>query len=370
VSCATPVSVVIPAYDREHELPAALDSVARQSVRAAEVVVVDDGSSDRTGEVAAQHGARVVRHPANRGVSAARNSGVEAAGHDWIAFLDSDDVWLPGHLERLWGLRDGHVLVAAAGLWVRRPGREHHLWGVPGRRPRLMRDPASLVHDNVIPLSAAMVHRPAFSAVGGFNERLRHAEDLDLWLRLLEDGTALLSPDVGVVYRIHPGQATRDVASAHAGHRGMMLAYAGRSWWPRRAAARWETTAAWDDLRRAQSAGDRRGAIRAGRRLASRPQRLPLLGALFLRRLRLRRWGGRHDDRGRPVVALLPGAREPPPTDAILLVDLRDRRWGLWLLDLARRPPEAAACGGAVQQALARLLGVPPARRVGSSQPA
>ena len=99
MSATLPVTVVIPAWNRARELPAALASVARQTAQPAEVVVVDDGSTDRTAEVAAAHGARVVRHEENRGVSAARNSGIAAASHDWIAFVDSDDEWLPRHLQ-------------------------------------------------------------------------------------------------------------------------------------------------------------------------------------------------------------------------------------------------------------------------------
>jgi GT2 family glycosyltransferase len=358
VSATLPVTVVIPAWDRARELPAALASVARQSARPAEVVVVDDGSSDRTAEVAAAHGARVIRHDENRGVSAARNSGIEAAAHDWVAFLDSDDEWLPRHLERVWAQRHGYVLVAASGLWVRRPGRDHHLWGVPGRRPRVLDSPAPLVHDDIIPLSAVLARRDALLAAGGFDTRLTHAEDLDLWIRLLERGSAVVLPDVGVVYRLHAGQATTDVGAAAEGHRRAVLAYARRPWWPRHALARWETAAGWDELRRS-SGGRARAAV--AQSLLRRPQRLPLLVALFARRLRLRRWGARLDDRGRPVVALLPGAAGAPSGVEALLVDLRDLSAPLWLLSLVRRPPAAATSAGALQRLVLRLLRIPEA---------
>jgi GT2 family glycosyltransferase len=358
VSATLPVSVVIPAWERARELPAALASVARQSARPAEVVVVDDGSSDRTAEVAAAHGARVVRHDDNRGVSAARNSGIEAATHDWVAFLDSDDEWLPRHLERVWAHRDAHVLVAASGLWVRRRGRDHHLWGVPGRRPRVLDSPAPLVHDDIIPLSAALARRDAVLAAGGFDTSLTHAEDLDLWIRLLERGSAVVLPEVGVVYRLHAAQATSDVGAAAEGHRRAVLAYAQRPWWPRHALARWETAAAWDDWRRTRSGGARAA---AARRLLRRPLRLPLLAALFARRLRLRRWGGRLDDRGRPVVALLPGAAGVPSALDAMAFDLRQESTPRWLLSLIRRPPAAASSSGALQRLGLRLLRIPEA---------
>jgi GT2 family glycosyltransferase len=352
-----PVSVVIPAWEREGELPAALASVAAQSARPAEVIVVDDGSSDRTPEVAAELGARVLCHDRNRGVSNARNTGIDAAAHDWIAFLDSDDEWLPGHLERLWAHRDGHVLVAAAGLWVRAKGRDHHLWGVPGRRPRVLTSPASLVHDDIIPLSAALVSREAVEAAGGFDARLTHAEDLDLWIRLIERGSAVLLPEVGVVYRLHASQATRDVDAAAEGHRRAMLAYARRPWWPRHALARLETAAAWDALRGSTT---RRERVSAARTLLVRPRRLPFLGRLLARRLRLRRWGSRLDDRGRPVVTLLPGVTAPPGIDAHL-VDLRSQSGLRWAAALVRRPPSAALAGGAFQRLVLRALRIPAA---------
>jgi GT2 family glycosyltransferase len=358
MSATLPVTVVVPAWNRARELPAALASVAHQTARPAEVVVVDDGSTDRTSEVAAAHGARVVRHDENRGVSAARNGGIAATSHDWIAFLDSDDEWLPRHVERLWAKRQGHVLVAASGLWVRKSGRDHHLWGVPGRRPRVLDSPAPLVSDDIIPLSAVLARRDALLAAGGFDTRLTHAEDLDLWIRLLERGSAVLLPDVGVIYRLHAGQATGDVHAAEEGHRRAVLAYAGRPWWPRHALARWETAAAWDELRR--SAGGRSRGI-AVRRLLRRPQRLPLLAALFAHRLRLRRWGGRLDDRGRPVVALLPGSGGVAPGMDAMTIDLRDQTCPRWLLSLLRRPPAAAIGGRPLERLALRLLRIPQA---------
>src|SRR5438132_14127317 len=91
-----PVSVVVPAHDRAEVIERALESVAEQrDCEPAEVIVVDDGSTDRTAEVAEANGAEVIRHGRNRGVSAARNTGVRAAAQPWIALLDSDDEWLP-----------------------------------------------------------------------------------------------------------------------------------------------------------------------------------------------------------------------------------------------------------------------------------
>jgi glycosyltransferase involved in cell wall biosynthesis len=98
------VSVVIPAYDRAGTIAAAIESVRNQSFRDLEIIVVDDGSSDGTAEIAGliaknEPRLRVVSHPHNRGAQAARNTGILAARGEWIAFLDSDDVYYPESIE-------------------------------------------------------------------------------------------------------------------------------------------------------------------------------------------------------------------------------------------------------------------------------
>ncbi len=94
-----PVSVVIPVFNGAHLLDRALRSIASQQPRKpAEVIVVDDGSSDGSHEVAEAGGARVIRHERNLGLAAAKDTGIRAARHEWVALLDSDDEWLPGHL--------------------------------------------------------------------------------------------------------------------------------------------------------------------------------------------------------------------------------------------------------------------------------
>src|SRR6476469_10004419 len=96
------VSVVIPAYNAERFLGEAIESVLAQGYAHFELIVVDDGSSDRTAEVARSFGDRVrTIEQENSGVSAARNAGTRAAGGELLAFLDADDRWSPGWLERM-----------------------------------------------------------------------------------------------------------------------------------------------------------------------------------------------------------------------------------------------------------------------------
>jgi len=102
MSSAVQVTVVIPAYDRAHLLGRAIDSVLGQTLTPAAVIVVDDGSVDDTKAVVQAYGDEV-RYvwQLNAGGAAARNHGVELAETEWVAFLDSDDLWLPNHLELL-----------------------------------------------------------------------------------------------------------------------------------------------------------------------------------------------------------------------------------------------------------------------------
>ena len=98
---STTVSVVIPAYNVGRHIGRAIESVLGQSRRADELIVVDDGSSDQTAEVVKGYGSAVrYIHQDNGGASAARNTGIQAAGGEWIAFLDADDEWLEGYLEK------------------------------------------------------------------------------------------------------------------------------------------------------------------------------------------------------------------------------------------------------------------------------
>jgi len=179
------VSVIIPTYNRAALVAEALASVQAQTFRDYEVVVVDDGGTDGTWEVLSGcREIRVLRHPHRRGVSAARNTGINAARGQWLAFLDSDDLWLPDKLARQMAYlttRPHLCLGQTDETWVRRGARVN--------KPLSHRKVAgwiflpSLSRCMVSP-SAAMVHRRLFQDHGAFDETLPAAEDYDLWLRL------------------------------------------------------------------------------------------------------------------------------------------------------------------------------------------
>lgn len=286
------VSVVIPAYRRADGVRRALRSVlAQEPAPPAEIIVVDDASGDDTAAAARELGATVVVHEHNQGEGAARNSGLRAARHQWVALLDSDDEWLPWHLDRLLALRAGHVVVGAACIAVGDGPKAGSLYGWRGPHPRLLRSPPDIAWpENVLTPSATLVRRDAVLAAGGFAEGVPQAGDLDTWLRVLEQGTGLASPHVGVRYHLHGEQASGDRQAMAAARQERYGRYQERSWYDARLPARMAAVDAWDarDPRRLMAAvGRPQGAIglaqsllhRRAKRRAGRQRRADLANA-------------------------------------------------------------------------------------------
>lgn len=284
-----PVSVVIPAFNRPEMVRRAVESaLAQQPLPPAEVIVVDDCSTDATATVAAAAGATVIQHDHNRGEGAARNSGIAAAAHPWIGLLDSDDEWLPHLLDTLWRRRDGHVLLAGAAV-------NHGTGPGAGRyagplTEEVLRTPARLLYpENFVPASGVIVNAEALRATGGYRTELRHGADLDMWLRVLDQGTGLMIPRVVVHYHLHSGQVTRDHVGMATAQLDVLRTYADRPWWSRARVEGWRAGSEWDDLRRELAAGDRSGLPRHAAFLLARPSRILGLLGILNRRYRLRR---------------------------------------------------------------------------------
>ncbi len=206
------VSVIIPTYNRASWVTEAVVSVLAQTCRDFELLVVDDGSTDGTLAALARCGGeiRVLRSPRRRGVSAARNLGIAAARGEWLAFLDSDDLWLPEKLARQMAFMEAHpglLLSQTEEIWVRR--------GVRVNPPLTHRKEGgriflrSLERCLVSP-SAVLLHRRLFKDHGGFDEDLPAAEDYDLWLRLSWRHEVGLVPEPLIIKRGgHPDQLSR-----------------------------------------------------------------------------------------------------------------------------------------------------------------
>lgn len=372
---ALPVTVVIPAYRRPEMVERALRSVLAQRRPAAEIIVVDDASGDETGARAERMGARVIVHEHNRGEGPARNTGIEAAQHEWVALLDCDDEWLPTHLETLWPARDGHVLVSTASLGTGARPADHRVYGWAGRRPRRLEGPAEVaVPENKVSPSASMVRRDAAIAAGGFR-RLPRAADLDMWVRLLEAGTALTIPAVTALYHIHEGQVSSDDRLMDEAHQAVLESYADHPWCTSALRLRHEGVVAWDQARgtRADGAPAARVALRLAARLAH-PARALGVASLLAERLAGRRLASRVGPGGVPSVALMPGAPAPEGAASRDVVaggatggdaattDLRAAGWPRAVLHLLRRPPARAVVGGPAAALVVRALGVEPVR--------
>jgi glycosyltransferase involved in cell wall biosynthesis len=179
------VSVIIPTYNRGWILKEAIDSVLVQDYANYELIVVDDGSTDNTHEILESYGRDIsVFRQTNQGVSAARNRGIDEAGGQLIAFLDSDDIWLPRKLSRqvdFFKLHPDAVINQTEEIWIRN--------GVRVNPTARHRKPSGMIFERSLELclvspSAVMIKETLLETVGAFDENLPACEDYDLWLRI------------------------------------------------------------------------------------------------------------------------------------------------------------------------------------------
>ena len=181
----TMISVIVPTYNRVHQLPRALDSILCQSCSPKEIIVVDDGSTDETSALMTSEYPEIVFiQQQNTGVSSARNVGIKRASGDWIAFLDSDDEWLPEKLEiQMKALYEnpGKKICHTNEIWIRNgkrvnPKKKHEKFG-------------GWIFQKCLPLccispSSVIIHKSIFKEIGLFDYSLPVCEDYDLWLRI------------------------------------------------------------------------------------------------------------------------------------------------------------------------------------------
>lgn len=211
-SPAPAVSVIVPAYNAAATLQETLESVVAQTFTDFELLVLDDGSTDATAQVALSFKDLRVRviSLTQGGVARARNLAVDEARGSLIAFLDADDVWLPRKLERQVALLDERPDV---GLCVTRATRIDADSRPTGEMPILETSDdytaALLLHSSIAgSVSAAVIRRELFQQVGGFPCGQRQAEDWDLWLRLSVQTSIAVIPEALVRYRVHSGNAS------------------------------------------------------------------------------------------------------------------------------------------------------------------
>lgn len=206
------VAAVLPAHNAMPDVLEAVQSVLDQDRPVDEIVVVDDRSTDGTGDaLRARFGERVRVVPGTFGsASAARNAGWRAARSEWIAFLDADDLWAPDKLSTCLGL----FAAAPHADWCFSDGTASWLDGQQHasllslyadlEEPYCGSPVAELCEVNFVLTSSVVVRRSAIEALGGFDETLSHAEDVDLWIRLSRRGLATGTNRSLVRYRARP----------------------------------------------------------------------------------------------------------------------------------------------------------------------
>ena len=177
------ISVVIPTFNRASFLTKAIQSIQNQTLRADEIIVVDDGSTDNTKEILLDMDITYI-HQENKGVSSARNSGVEKARNEWIAFLDSDDIWHETKLEKQVNFHKQNPSIFLSHtdeLWIRNNKTIN-------QKKHQQKPSGFCFLDNIssckIGPSTVMIHQDIFRDIGLFDERLTVCEDYDLWLRI------------------------------------------------------------------------------------------------------------------------------------------------------------------------------------------
>ena len=200
------VSVVIPLFNKEKHIRCALESVAAQSYPFFEVLIVDDGSTDDGAGIAAAYPDerfRVIRQ-SRGGAAAARNTGIAAARHSLIAFLDADDEWMPDFLDTALALHHKwpQAGMLATAYMIEKGGcfRRARLIGVPkdqGLIPNYFR---SVLRDIPVISSAVMIPRGIFDRVGVFEEGAQLGEDQDMWCRIALEFPVAYCTRPGAVY--------------------------------------------------------------------------------------------------------------------------------------------------------------------------
>src|SRR5262249_30835699 len=210
------VSVIVPAFNRQRFLNDAVHSALKQTYSRIEVIVVDDGSTDRTYEVArtlarTDGRVRVVRTP-NGGPASARNAGLHEATGEYFSFLDSDDVWtrqkIESHVRHLEQNRDVDLVFSdSATADERLDVQVVHETGTP---PVSFRE--LLTIRNWFATSACTVRRSLLERVGPFRTDISGTEDWELWIRCARAGTFAYVPGVVALYRRHGDQYHEDYA--------------------------------------------------------------------------------------------------------------------------------------------------------------
>lgn len=236
------ISVVIPCYNAIRYISATIQSAQAQDWPGLEILVVDDGSSDGSAALVQSMfpDVRLIQQ-ANQGVAAARNNGIAHAQGEWIAFLDADDIWLPGKLQAQWAMIQAspgtRMAYTAWQVWtssepVPPPAYLAKLNAEADNTARWAGASgwvySQLLMDCAVWTSTVLAHKSVFSEVGVFDPTLRIGEDYDLWLRASRITQILRVPRPLALYRMHPASITKSVPERN--FRALVVARAISRW--------------------------------------------------------------------------------------------------------------------------------------------
>ena len=216
------VSIIIPCYNQGQFLAEAIQSVLNQDYEQKEIIVVNDGATDNTKEVAAKflHTIKYIEQE-NRGLSSARNAAIRIAKGDYIAFLDSDDVLLPGSIARRVEYLENHpdtAMICSDSIFFNESGP----MGLRSELADKPKNPENFRWETVdynATISSAMVRRSCFTKVGFFEESIRTSEDWLMFVRLsLHFNMAYINEPL-IKYRLHKNNLSKAIGLNNVGHR-------------------------------------------------------------------------------------------------------------------------------------------------------
>jgi glycosyltransferase involved in cell wall biosynthesis len=213
-------SVVIPAYNAESHVAATIESVLNQTYRDFEIVVVDDGSTDRTSEILESFGSKIVHvTQPNRGVSAARNTAFQHASGELLALIDADDLWFPRRLERMVGYLDDNPRVgfATSDAYLRHeetPSTKTYYRDLLRCTEMPENQVYAIAQQNFV-FTMVVIRQRLLQQHGSFDESLAVAEDWDLWIRFILGGETLGLLDEALgYYRVRKAGLTASATRA------------------------------------------------------------------------------------------------------------------------------------------------------------